>query len=93
MNLSLIFQMLVLAAKSSEEKALLPLVAVAATSIAANPTGLNIVAQGNAFLAGAISAQPNIGQALLKDLATVINTEAQALLSAPSATGSLPAKT
>jgi hypothetical protein len=81
-NLSQIFSSLVAAAKTDEEKALLPLVAAVATSIATNPTGLNIVAQGNAFLAGAISVQPNIGQALLKDLATVINTEAQALLSA-----------
>jgi hypothetical protein len=80
MNLANIFSQIIAAAKLDEEKALLPLIAATAMNIATNPTGINIVAQGTQLLQGAIAAQPNIGQSLLKDLATVINTEAQALL-------------
>jgi hypothetical protein len=80
MNLSQVFSELLAAAKSDEEKALLPLIAAAATNIAVNPTAPNFVAQGSALLAGAIAAQPGIAQDIIKDLALVINTEAQSLI-------------
>lgn len=80
MNLAQFFSSLVAAAKADEEKALLPILVTTATSIAANPTAANFVASGAGLLAGAIAAQPNIGQDLLKDLATAIETEAQTLV-------------
>lgn len=85
MNLGSVFKELVAAAKADEGKVLLPLIANVATSVASNPTGINIVAQGTSLLEGAVAAQPNIGQDILKDLASVINAEAQALLAAPKA--------
>lgn len=82
MNLGAVFKELLAAAKADEGKALLPLIGAAATSLATNPTAANGVVQGSKLLADAIAAQPNIGQDILKDLATVVNTEAQLLLAA-----------
>lgn len=86
MNLGQIFSQLVAAAKADEEKALLPLIATAATNLAVNPTAVNFVAQGSLLLSGAVAAQPGIGQDVLKDLATAVNTELQSLIAAQPAT-------
>lgn len=79
MNLGSVFKELLAAAKADEGKALLPLIANTATSLATNPTAANGVAQGAKLLADAVAAQPNIGQDILKDLAAIISTETTAL--------------
>ncbi len=65
--------------KTDEEKALLPALATAVNSVAANPTEINLIAQGNALLAAAIAAQPAIAQSLIGELAQNINAIAQSV--------------
>lgn len=58
--------------KTEEGQKALPLLATALTSIASNPTLLNLQAQGGSFLAQLIASEIGIGQDSLKLIATDI---------------------
>lgn len=82
MNLAQIFSSLVTSAKLDAERELLPLLANAATNLAANPSALNAAAVGSQLMVDAIAKFPTLEQNLLKDLATEINAQVQAALAA-----------
>jgi hypothetical protein len=81
MNISEALQQLISLAKTDALKAALPALATFLSNIAANPSGLNIAAQLAKLQIDLITALPGIEQDLLKQIATIIQTEAQALLS------------
>lgn len=82
MNIGSVFKELITSAKSDAEKELLPLIATAATNLAANPTSLNIALQGNLLLVGAAAKLPTIGQEVLQQLAAVVNAELESAIAA-----------
>lgn len=80
--LSQAFDAVVALVKSEEEKALLPQLATALTNVAANPTLVNAVAQGNLLLTEVIADQSKIGQDALKQLAESVSNAAVAAVPA-----------
>lgn len=84
MSIGTLFSQLVAVAKNDAEKAALPILATFLTSIASNPSELNLVAQGGKALADLNAALPSIEQDLIKDLLTMIQAEAQAALAKPA---------
>jgi hypothetical protein len=80
MNISQAIQQLIDLAKADALKAVLPALAAFLTAIAANPSGINIVAQLAKLEIDLIAALPGIEQAILGQLAATISSEAQALL-------------
>lgn len=70
--------------KTDTELAVLPLLAQAVTSIAANPIELNIVAQGNVLLAGLIAAGPKVELQVLQTIAAEINAATAAAVTSLS---------
>ncbi len=86
MNLSALIAQLIAVAKADAAKSILPLLANFFTSIAANPTAVNITVQLAQLQVGVLAALPAIGQDELKNLANVLNAEAQKILATPPAT-------
>lgn len=84
MNLSAIIAALVAVAKADAAKGLLPVLATFFNSVATNPTEINFVVQLSQLQVAVLAALPGIAQDELKTIATLLNTEAQALL-APKA--------
>lgn len=80
--LSQAFDAVVALVKSEEEKALLPQLATALQNVAANPTLVNAVAQGNLLLTEVIADQSKIGQDALKQLAESVSNAAVAAVPA-----------
>lgn len=80
MNPSQILTQLLALAKTDAAKTVLPLLQAFLTSVVANPTQLNLVAQVAKFEADFLAAIPGIGQDILKDLAQLVNAEAELLL-------------
>jgi hypothetical protein len=76
--LSQAFDSVIALIKSEEEKMLLPQLATAIQNVAANPTLINAVAQGNLLLTEAIADQSKIGQDALKQLAESVSNAAVA---------------
>lgn len=74
--------------KNDELKTVAPMLGNFLNSIAANPTALNIAAQAALLNSQVIAAQTDIGQDVLKSLASLVNTQVQALVAAqaPAAT-------
>lgn len=71
--------------KSEEERLVLPQLATAIQNIAANPTLVNVVAQGNLLLTEVISSEIKIGQDALKQLAeSISNAAVEAATSTPT---------
>lgn len=81
MNISEALQQLISLAKTDALKAALPALATFLSNIAANPSGWNITAQLAKLQVDLITALPQIEQDLLKQIAALIQAEAQALLS------------
>jgi|HubBroStandDraft_4_1064222.scaffolds.fasta_scaffold163006_2 hypothetical protein len=95
-GLSSLFDALGIILKSEEEVKLLPAVAAAASSLATNPTLLNLQAQGGLLFAQAVAAQPGILQGELGDFAAWLgsnaaSTEASAQAALTKAQASLTA--
>lgn len=84
MNPKAILTELLTLVKTDAAKDVLPLLSTFLTSIAANPSQVNFVAQLAKFEVDFLAVLPSIGQDVVKDLIGLINTEAQALL-APKA--------
>lgn len=76
--LSQAFDAVIALVKSEEEKAVLPQLATALQNIAANPTLINAVAQGNLLLTEVIADQGKIAQDALKQLAESVSNAAVA---------------
>lgn len=81
-NLGQILEQLIAIAKADAAKAALPLLATFFSSIASNPTTINVTVQLAQLQVGLIAALPTIEQDLLKQIAALLNTEAQTLLHA-----------
>lgn len=81
MNISQIVSQLIAVAKADAAKTILPLLAAFFTSIATNPTAINVTAQVAKLQVDLIAALPSIELDVLKQLASILNAEAQALLS------------
>lgn len=80
--LSQAFDAVVALVKNEEEKALLPQLATVMQNVAANPTLVNAVAQGNLLLTEVIADQSKIGQDALKQLAESVSNAAVAAVPA-----------
>ena len=80
MTLSQIIASLIAIAKADAAKEALPALAAFFTSFSSNPTAINMVAQLAQLEVSLLAALPGIEQDVLKELATLVNTEAQALL-------------
>jgi hypothetical protein len=76
--LSQAFDAVVALVKSEEEKIVLPQLATALQNIAANPTMINVVAQGNLLLTEVIADEMKIGQDALKQFAESVSNAAVA---------------
>jgi hypothetical protein len=85
---SAILAALIAVAKTDAQKLVLPLLSNFLSSIANNPTEINIVAQLASFEAGLLAVLPTIEQDELKALSVILQTEATSLLSATA----VPAK-
>ena len=72
--------------KSDLAKDLIPKIQTANNLIAANPTLINVVAQGQSILTALISEGPTAMQDEIKALAQWINGELQQLAAPPAAT-------
>jgi hypothetical protein len=81
---SAILQALITVAKTDAQKLVLPLLANFLNSIATNPTEINIIAQLASFEAGLLAVLPTIEQDELKELSSILQTEATSLLNASS---------
>lgn len=94
MNIAQILQQLIAIAKTDLNKAALPLIAAFFTNIAANPTALNITAQLTKLEVDLLAALPGIEQGLLAQLAALVNTQMQQVLTTAAAPAvTIPAKT
>lgn len=71
--------------RTDEKNAVLPILAKAASSIAANPTEANVLAQGNLAFAMIVATQPAIGQDVLKEIATDLGQLASQVVTPPAA--------
>ena len=80
MNITQILQQLIAIAKMDAAKAALPAIAAFFNNIASNPTAVNVTVQLAELQVALIAAVPGIEQDLLKQIATVISTEAQTIL-------------
>ena len=86
MNIAQAIQQLIALAKADALKVALPALATFLTSIAANPSAINIVAQLAKLEVDLIAAAPGIEQSILGQLAATLHAEAQALIApAPAA--------
>jgi len=85
MNIAQILSQLIAVAKTNINKAALPLIAAFFSNIAANPTALNITAQLTKLEVDLLAALPGIEQGLLAQLAALVNTQMQTLLSTAAA--------
>ena len=65
--------------KTAEERALLVPLAALSTNYAANPTGLNFIAQASLALTQAEAAQPGILQNEIGEIATLLSQVASSL--------------
>jgi hypothetical protein len=94
MNIAQILQQLIAIAKTDLNKAALPIIAAFFSAIATNPTVLNITAQLTKAEADLLAAIPGIEQDLLAQLAALVNTQMQQLLTTAAAPAvTIPAKT
>ncbi len=82
-SISALASNLIAGAKADAEKNILPLINTLTSSIAANPSTVNVVAQAAAFQVGVLAALPGLEQAELVALAGAVDSAAKALL-APS---------
>lgn len=80
MKLNEIFDAALAIAKADTQKALLPALATFFTSVAANPSAVNIAVQATKLNADLLAALPGIEQAVLAQIAASLNTAAQSLL-------------
>jgi hypothetical protein len=80
MNLGQILTQLIAIVKADAAKSALPLLATFFTSIAGNPTAINIAAQLAKLEVGLLAALPGIEQDVLKEVAAIVSAEAQAAL-------------
>jgi len=92
MNISALLTSLIALVKADANKAALPAIATFFTNIASNPSSINIVAQLAKLEVDLIAALPGIEQAVLQQLATTLNTEAQALVPSSTVGTTLAAK-
>jgi hypothetical protein len=79
-NIAQILSQLVAIAKTDLNKQLLPIIAAFFSSIATNPTALNITQQLAKAEVDLLAALPSIGQDVLAQLAGLVNAQAQTLL-------------
>jgi len=82
--LSQAFDAVIALVKSEEEKIVLPQLATALQNIAANPTMVNAVAQGNLLLTEVIADETKIGQDALKQFAESVSNAAVAAVPPPA---------
>lgn len=82
MNLSQLFQALLALVKTDEQKVLLPALAAFFASISTNPTAINVAAAFTKLQVDVLAAQPGIEQALLAEIAQVVNAAAQSAVTA-----------
>ena len=78
MNLSAIITQLVAIAKADAAKDILPLLAQFFTSIAANPSAVNVTLQLTQLNVSILATLPTIATDELKALAAIVNAAAQA---------------
>ena len=90
-SLGAIAQQIIAAAKNDALKVGLPVVQAFLNDIIANPSQSNIVAQAAALEVNLLAALPNFEAALAKDLASIIQTEVNALVAAPATAAPAPA--
>ena len=85
MNIAQIIGQLIALAKTDVNKAALPLIAAFFSNIASNPTAMNITAQLTKLEVDLLAALPGIEQGLLAQLAALVNTQVQSLLTTAAA--------
>lgn len=81
-NIGTILQGIIAAVKSDAEAKALPLLAAFFSSVAGNPTALNVVAQLSVLNVGLIALGPALGQEILTDISSALNAEIAALVAA-----------
>jgi hypothetical protein len=82
MNIAAILQQLIAIAKMDAAKTALPAIAAFFNSIASNPTAINVTVQLAELQVALIASLPTIEQDILKQIASVISTEAQTIATA-----------
>ena len=80
MNLSQVISQLLAIVKADAAKTVLPLLAAFFSSVAGNPTAINLAAQLAKLEVDLLAALPALEQEALKELATLVSVELQALL-------------